>query len=127
MKFLRCDDGVTPPKVGRRWKREAVQMRGVEKRRYAEATATLHRIDAYTFMRRLCFDRGVPFALVWSECRLPSVARVRHEAMAVLRNSWGLSFHEVGIAVGRDHSTVMDGIEKHETRLMREFSEGRAA
>lgn len=49
--------------------------------------------------------------------RARAIAYPRHEAMSVVKDRWQLSHERVGqLFGGRDHSTVLYGIESHENR-----------
>ena len=45
------------------------------------------------------------------------IAFARHEAMAVVKDRWGLSYPRIGqMFGGRDHTTVLHGIQSHADR-----------
>lgn len=45
--------------------------------------------------------------------RLPRISRARHEAFYHFRRK-GWSYPEIGRLFGRDHSTIIHGVEKHQ-------------
>lgn len=54
--------------------------------------------------------------------RARRIAWPRQEAMHMLRHRWGLSLPRIGqLLGGRHHTTVLDGIRKHEMRMPREI------
>ncbi len=54
---------------------------------------------------------GVKASGILSSSRYATTADARHVAMWLCR-SFGASYPEIGIAFGRDHSTVMSGVRK---------------
>jgi chromosomal replication initiation ATPase DnaA len=59
---------------------------------------------------------GIEAAALTAKGRVNSVARIRMSLMYVLRQR-GLSLHEIGDCLGRDHSTVMYGLGEVEKRM----------
>ncbi|MGH6978841.1 MAG: helix-turn-helix domain-containing protein [Brevundimonas sp.] len=60
---------------------------------------------------------GLRAADLISPARDRHIAYPRHEAMSVVKERWGLSFPKIGALFGgRDHTTVLYGIQSHENR-----------
>lgn len=57
---------------------------------------------------------GADLDHVLAGARHKSSARARHRAWAVIRSKTSASLHEIAKAFGVDHTTVLDGIRKHE-------------
>ena len=59
-----------------------------------------------------------PDDLTGPDRRTRDVAYARHEAMAAIREARRLSLFQIGrIFSGRDHSTVLSGIQRHHARI----------
>lgn len=48
--------------------------------------------------------------------RTKRVGRARQHAMAILRDRYSWSYPEIGLALGRDHTTVIAGVRAHHER-----------
>ncbi len=69
-------------------------------------------------LRNICAFYKIKPTLIKGEKRDASLVRVRQVAMYLLKKDLGLTFVEIGnILGGRDHTTVMHGVEKIETML----------
>lgn len=55
---------------------------------------------------------GVPLAELIGRSRSAKIALPRHVVMYVMREEVGASLQQIGLALGRDHTTVMHGIER---------------
>jgi len=55
---------------------------------------------------------GVPLAELVGRNRSAKIALPRHVVMYVMREEVGASLQQIGQALGRDHTTVMHGIER---------------
>lgn len=54
---------------------------------------------------------------ILSERRAPRSCVPRHAVMGLARNLTTHSFPKIARALGRDHTTVMKGVQRHEARL----------
>lgn len=69
-------------------------------------------------VRDVCEKHGVILADLLSIRRNKAVVAARHEAMYRMRHETTLSYPQIGKRMGgRDHSTVVYGVWKHEQRL----------
>lgn len=57
---------------------------------------------------------------ILSERRAPRSCIPRHAVMGLARNLTPHSFPKIARALGRDHTTVMKGVARHEARLAQE-------
>jgi len=72
------------------------------------------------FIKNLCDFYKIKPTQIKSPRRNASLVRVRQIAMYLLRKEFGLSFVEIGnILGGRDHTTVIYGVDKVENNLTR--------
>ena len=67
--------------------------------------------------REACRVFGVEVADLLSRCRTQRVADCRHAAWWLLRTKSGQSFAALGRAFGRDHGSVMHGVEQAKCRI----------
>ena len=72
-----------------------------------------------TRLKRLAEEvTGVAWALLASERQTKSVSIARHAAFAAVRDQSHLSLPQIGALFGgRDHTTVLSGLRRHEARL----------
>lgn len=68
---------------------------------------------------------GVEPEMITGPGSYSAIVRIRDEACWELRRA-GLSYPEIGIAVNRDHSSVMSAVRRHEVRLAAETVKGAA-
>jgi chromosomal replication initiation ATPase DnaA len=61
---------------------------------------------------------GVSAEIIKSRCRLRRTVRARQEAMQIMRNA-GLSLHQIGWTLGRDHTTALMALRQVERRRQR--------
>jgi chromosomal replication initiator protein len=61
---------------------------------------------------------GVGLAELRGPSKAQRLTRPRHVAMYLARRYSGASFQEIGLALGRDHTTVMYGVERMEQRIL---------
>lgn len=72
------------------------------------------------FIKNLCAFYRIKPTQIKSAKRDASLVRVRHIAMYLLRKEFGLPFVEIGNMLGgRDHTTVMYGVDRVENKLMK--------
>ena len=76
-------------------------------------------------IKNLCAFYRIKPTQIKSPKRDASLVKARQVAMYILRKEFGLSFIEIGnILGGRDHTTVMHGVDKMENLLLEKgFSE----
>ncbi len=74
-------------------------------------------LPAFELAERIAVRHGVRVEALLGTDRLGPVAAARFEFWCVLHGTFGIPFAEIGRIVGRDHTTVIDGITKHETGL----------
>ena len=58
---------------------------------------------------RVAAETGIPLAAILGRRRVAPVVRARQRVMLEAREA-GLSYPEIGYALGRDHSTVLEGV-----------------
>jgi hypothetical protein len=69
-------------------------------------------------VREVCQKHGVPEIDIFSHRRPHNVVLARHEMMYRMRHETPLSLPQIGKRLGgRDHTTVLHGIRKHQARL----------
>lgn len=68
-------------------------------------------------LERTAREGHVTYAALMSRSKTKAVARARHRAMALLRNSTEMSYPEIARVFGRDHTTVMYGVARYERGL----------
>lgn len=61
----------------------------------------------------VCAQRGVTIAEIRSLRRAQRIVRARHEIMYRALEETSLSFSQIGRAIHKDHSTVVNGYRKH--------------
>lgn len=61
--------------------------------------------------------RGVSVEDIMVGDRTRPNVNARHEAMYLLRRNFGLSYPRIGAIMGRDHTTVMNGVRAHAARI----------
>lgn len=72
---------------------------------------------AKTVARNVCARHGLEFGLVSGRCMTPRVVACRDEIFWLLRNdSRRPSYPRIGRWFGRDHSTVITALRRHERR-----------
>jgi chromosomal replication initiation ATPase DnaA len=82
----------------------------------AEAEAILERLCAeglIPLLAEVCFEHGVEPRELVSRGRHRRLVRARFDLYWRIRSNWGLSFPKIGEVFGRDHTTIMHGIEQH--------------
>ncbi len=83
-----------------------------------EASKHINRFHPDEIIRTLCNYYGLKPTQIKSSKREASLVKARQVAMYILRNELGLSFMEIGnLLGGRDHSTIMHGVDKIEGML----------
>ena len=65
----------------------------------------------------ICRRHDVCMADVMGRSRFRVHINARHEAFWMLRTMYGLSYPRIGQIMGRDHSTVLYGIDRHLERM----------
>lgn len=55
---------------------------------------------------------GIPYDAIKGRDKHRSVVRARQVAMSAVRARLGLSYPELGIVFGKDHTTVMSGVKR---------------
>lgn len=83
----------------------------------------LREIGAERLGERVAREHGTTLNEILGGTRLRRVAHARQHLAALLRWSTGLSFPEIGRAMGLDHSTVMHAVGEHEARINEEIAE----
>jgi chromosomal replication initiation ATPase DnaA len=75
--------------------------------------------DLLGIVEGVCRRRGITLADLCNRGRTQAVARARHEVWWTLRHDPGhhFSLAEIGAIFGRDHATVLHGIDAHRARL----------
>lgn len=64
----------------------------------------------------ICVDHGVTIDNIAAGSKQRSIAHARHHIFAAIRSIARLSFTEIGNLFGRDHTSVIHGIEAHHKR-----------
>lgn len=83
-----------------------------------EASKHINRFHPDEIIKTLCNYYGLKPTQIKSSKREASLVKARQVAMYILRNELGLSFMEIGnLLGGRDHSTIMHGVDKIEGML----------
>ena len=59
---------------------------------------------------------GVPPVQIMGRSRKPKISVARQEAYWLVRHVMGLSYPSIAIYFGRDHSTIIHGVQQHEKR-----------
>lgn len=59
-------------------------------------------------------------ASMFGRDRHPRTVKARDRFMAIVRDTVGMSFPELGAMVDRDHSSVISAVARHHERLMKE-------
>lgn len=78
----------------------------------------LKRCGALNLAQKICDEHMVSFDATFKlRLRTPSEVRARHHFVALLRWSTGLSYPEIGGLIDMDHTSILDGVRKHEERL----------
>jgi chromosomal replication initiation ATPase DnaA len=90
------------------------------------ARAISMRLPAKTHatMREWSEACAIPLDVLIGPSREAWVVEARQGLMWVLRHRLGLSYPEIGRAVRRDHSTVVDGVKAEERRRLAEMQSG---
>ena len=70
--------------------------------------------NVHATVRRVCNKYGIEPATLLSKRRHKTLCLVRRRAAHALRTELDLSLHEIGMALHRDHTTVMHMLRKHE-------------
>lgn len=88
-----------------------------------DATTLYRVIDVYAphhhrpgdaIIKHMAFKHGLPVSAIYGKGRSKPVVIARHEAMYRMRSQLGYSFPLIGkILGGRDHATVLNGVQKH--------------
>ncbi len=73
------------------------------------AAANLARMGLLVFVDQVERETGVPAALILGRRRNKSVWEARRRLYLALR-LYGLSLHEIGDLLGRDHTTIIHGL-----------------
>jgi hypothetical protein len=60
---------------------------------------------------------GIPVCQIMGTSRIPATACARHVVWWVMRMKFGKSYAEVGRAFGRDHTSVINGMNRIEERI----------
>ena len=60
---------------------------------------------------------GIPVPQIMGTSRIPATACARHVVWWVMRMKFGKSYAEVGRAFGRDHTSVINGMNRIEARI----------
>lgn len=68
-------------------------------------------------LHKILAERGVSLVDLLSERRNRYLVAVRHEVMWRLRRETSMSMPEIGRLMGRDHTSVLNGIRAHEQRM----------
>jgi chromosomal replication initiator protein len=63
---------------------------------------------------------GIPYDAIKGSDKHRSVVRARQVAMSAVRARLGLSYPELGMVFGKDHTTVMNGVKR--VRMSEELS-----
>ncbi len=84
----------------------------------SEASKHINRFHPDEIIKTLCNYYGLKPTQIKSSKREASLVKARQVAMYILRSELGLSFVEIGnLLGGRDHSTIMHGVDKIEGML----------
>ena len=79
------------------------------------AVFVLHRSTVLKIVDAVAEATGIPAKHILSKSRTAPVARARQIVMYEARKA-GLSYPQIGRALGRDHSTVVMGVRTEEKR-----------
>jgi chromosomal replication initiation ATPase DnaA len=60
---------------------------------------------------------GLDYTDMYAKSHLRHVAWPKHMAFACLRSEFGMSFPQIGRFLGFDHTTIMNGVRRHEARM----------
>lgn len=104
-----------PPRPRQHKKPVAPVFRGPTCRRGRPPLTNNPRLEAEKVRRiQWCVARSckVRVELIRSAKRRPRVATARHLAMFVARKTIGISYPQLGLHFGRDHTTIIYGVEK---------------
>ncbi len=85
----------------------------------------IRRSSVDRIMREVCLKHNVRKLDLISERRAKELVAARHEAMWRMRNETTMSLPAIGRRLGgRDHSTVISGINAHERRMRKAAANG---
>lgn len=76
-----------------------------------------HRRPIHAIMAEVCAKHRIRPAELLSPRRNKAFVLARHEAMYLAHRVCGYSFPQIGIAMNRDHSTVIHAVRAHEKRM----------
>lgn len=99
------------------WEARIVDVSGTKERCRVTVIAALDRLGARKWCEQLAKRNGVLLSDVFGRSRAPSVVRVRHEAMVVLKDTLALSLKETARLFGVDHTTVLNAERKRKGLL----------
>lgn len=99
--------------------REPVKIeRWVTRGRHLYGPPTPSRSDLIRFRIEAVAKRhGLPLACILGARRTRPVSIARHEAYWEIKTTFGLSYPRLGVIFGRDHTSIMHGVRKHEERM----------
>lgn len=81
---------------------------------------------AYRILREISEYHGLTREALVGNCRTQRFVRARQHLFWRLRNETGWSTPRIGqFAGGKDHTTVLHGVRRHQERLIRTAREGR--
>jgi hypothetical protein len=84
------------------------------------------RPTAQQVIRGFCYAKNVSVTELFSNRRTHAIVLLRHELFWTLREQTTLSLPQIGRAMGgRDHTTVLHGIRRHERRMKEAGNEAR--
>lgn len=102
----------------------AAKVEALQKKAWREKVARSVEKKASPTLKQVAHRRGVSVALLTGKDQYPALCRIREEACWLLwgggPKNGGLSYSEVGVALNRDHSSVMSSCRKFEKRLANE-------
>lgn len=80
-----------------------------------QAVFAQHRSTVLLIVEAVSEATGIPTQHILSKKRTARIARARQIVMFEARQA-GLSYHQIGTALGRDHTTIMHGIRMEKKR-----------
>lgn len=104
-----------PYSEARQWLEKMGYRREQEVRRQQAAAMRIWAVnsDARAYVARV----RQRYPDVFTRIRYSDIARRRAALMVVLRFEYGLTFQEIGHVLGRDHSTIVHHVARHQQRL----------
>ena len=73
--------------------------------------------EPYDIIERVLSKHSVDMVEVMGRSRERIVADARHEIWYFMKKLGGLSYPQIGKMFNRDHTTIMNGVNKHEKKI----------